>query len=87
MKALVPREQLLVVKLEDGLDFTSICPFLGHDVPAQPYPRGNDPQEFKKMVQGHMAPGMKKGMAVIAGTVLPMLGLGIWLLVKRMGRL
>jgi len=50
----VPPEKLLVIKLEDGLGWTQICPFLGHKVPEMPYPRGNDPKEFGRLVNEYM---------------------------------
>jgi len=77
---------LLVVKLEEGLDFQAICPFLEKDIPSEPYPRGNDPQEFKKMVQSHIKPGIKKGMLATAGLVLPTVGAAVWFLGRNIWR-
>lgn len=45
---ITPKKNLLVVRLEDGLGWEQICPFIGVDIPAQPYPRGNVPTEFHK---------------------------------------
>ncbi|KAI3324668.1 P-loop containing nucleoside triphosphate hydrolase protein [Xylariaceae sp. AK1471] len=54
-KELVPADRLLVVKLEDGLGWEEICPFLGMEIPTIPYPRMNNTKQFqansKRMVQ------------------------------------
>ncbi|KAI0017055.1 P-loop containing nucleoside triphosphate hydrolase protein [Xylariomycetidae sp. FL0641] len=75
MQKLLPPEKLLVVKLEDGLGWEEICPFLGHPVPAQRYPRGNDPQEFSKLIRSYMTKGLLPilavGLAVSAAMTLP----------------
>lgn len=55
VRKIVPPDQLLEIKLEDGLAWDEICPFLGDEVPDVPYPRANDPQEFKRTIQGIMA--------------------------------
>jgi hypothetical protein len=44
----VPPEQLLDVRLEDGLGWETICPFLGVEVPNVPYPRINDTRALQK---------------------------------------
>ncbi|KAI5925159.1 P-loop containing nucleoside triphosphate hydrolase protein [Camillea tinctor] len=66
VKKLVPPERLLVVKLEDGLGWEEICPFLGHEAPETRYPRGNDPKEFGKLLRGYVAKG-----------VIPLLGIAV----------
>jgi hypothetical protein len=45
---LVPPEKLLDIKLEEGLDWDTICPFLGLEVPNVPYPPTNDSEQFQK---------------------------------------
>jgi hypothetical protein len=45
---MVHRDRLLVVKLEDGLGWKKICPFLGVDIPTVPYPRMNDTKQFQE---------------------------------------
>ncbi|KAJ2902857.1 hypothetical protein MKZ38_000051 [Zalerion maritima] len=47
---ITPKPNLLVVRLEDGLGWEEVCPFLGIDIPKEPYPRGNVPNEFHKKV-------------------------------------
>jgi hypothetical protein len=60
VKKLVPAHQLLVLKLEDGLTWEQICPFLGVSIPDLPYPRTNHSEQFKIMTEGITAPGLKR---------------------------
>ncbi|PKS06030.1 hypothetical protein jhhlp_007864 [Lomentospora prolificans] len=84
VRKLVPPEQLLEVKLEDGLGWEQICPFIGEPIPDVPYPRSNDPQEFKKLVQGLFRSSWTKILITYATTVLvPVIGGTIWYLRQR----
>ncbi|KAI1334585.1 P-loop containing nucleoside triphosphate hydrolase protein [Xylariaceae sp. FL0016] len=76
-KSMIPPEQLLVVKLEDGLGWEQICPFLGVDIPDTPYPRQNDPNDFKNNVMKFFEPGKRKAMGFVAGTFAAV-ALGLW---------
>ena len=75
VRQLVPRDRLLVVRLEDGLGWEEICPFLGHGIPSTPYPRGNDPKDFGKMVEGWLAKGVFSTLATAVALVAPMIAL------------
>lgn len=66
------------MRLEDGLGWEEICPFLGVDIPETPYPRGNDPDEFKKIAQGFLEPGVKKAFGIVAVSALAIAGAGVW---------
>ncbi|KAH9903766.1 hypothetical protein F4778DRAFT_790850 [Xylariomycetidae sp. FL2044] len=82
-KALVPKEKLLVAKLEDGFGWEQICPFLGHEIPATRYPRGNAPAEFKAMGEQILAPRMLRALAILASAVVvPSLSVGAWYYLK-----
>jgi hypothetical protein len=81
--SLVPPEELCVVKLEDGLGWEQICPFLGHKIPAEPYPRGNDPNEFGKLVEGFMMRNWVKAFTAYAAVLLPVIGLWAWSVTRR----
>jgi len=65
VKATVPASNLLVFEAKDGWE--PLCSFLGVPVPAVPYPRANDTEEFQSHVNG----------VGRAGIVLGVLGLGI----------
>ncbi|KAL1873483.1 hypothetical protein Daus18300_003846 [Diaporthe australafricana] len=78
IKKYVPPERLLHVRLEDGLGWEEICPFLGLDIPETPYPRGNDPDEFKKIAQKVLDPGVKKSFGIVAVSALAVAGAGAW---------
>lgn len=80
VRRIVPPDQLLVVKLEDGLGWEQICPFLGEDIPDVPYPRANDPKEFKKTVQGIMSTHWRRTLAAYAAALVPVVGAGVWYL-------
>ncbi|PKS08083.1 hypothetical protein jhhlp_005358 [Lomentospora prolificans] len=78
-KSLVPDDRLLIVKLEDGLGWDEICPFLGHPIPDTPYPRGNAPGEFKKLIEGLFLPRIKRALGILAsGIIVPVLSVGLW---------
>ncbi|KAK8008848.1 P-loop containing nucleoside triphosphate hydrolase protein, partial [Apiospora marii] len=81
-KAAAPPGKIHVIKLEEGLDWDSICPFLGREVPGEPYPRGNDRGEFKQIMGAFMAPGINKAIMGVSAVVVPLIGLGAWALVK-----
>jgi hypothetical protein len=82
---LVPPEKLLVVKLEDGLGWEQICPFLGVDIPREPYPHANDPKEFEKMVHGFMTTAWTRSFKRWAALWTPVIGIGIWYVLRRKG--
>ena len=47
----VPREKLLVFDVKEGWE--PLCRFLNVAVPQNPFPRLNDTEEFREMVQSH----------------------------------
>lgn len=80
VRRIVPPEQLLVVKLEDGLGWEQICPFIGEEIPDVPYPRANDPKEFKRTVQSVMWTHWRRTFAAYAAVLAPAVGVGVWYL-------
>lgn len=83
IKKYVPPERLLRVRLEDGLGWEQVCPFLGVDIPAARYPRGNDPDEFAKIAQAVLKPGVKKALSILTVSALAIAGAGAWWLYPR----
>ena len=71
VRELVPSEKLLDVRLEDGLGWEQVCPFLGHDIPDVPYPRINDAADFKKNQEAFLRVCQLKALANIAAMTLP----------------
>lgn len=78
VRSLVPKEKLLEIKLEDGLGWDQICPFLGDEIPEVPYPRANDPKEFKKTIQGVLAAHWRRTITSYVAVLAPFIGVGIW---------
>ncbi|KAI0861280.1 hypothetical protein F4860DRAFT_503395 [Xylaria cubensis] len=86
-KALVPKDRLLVARLEDGFGWEQICPFLGHPIPATRYPRGNAPEEFKKMGDEVLVPRIKKaGLMALSTALIPVVSVGAWYYAKVVRR-
>jgi len=83
VRSLVPATQLCIIKLEDGLGWPQICPFLDCKTPDVAYPRGNDPDEFGKLVEGFMMKHWVSSFTKAVAVVLPIGGLGTWYLTTR----
>lgn len=79
----VPPERLLYVRLEDGLGWEQVCPYLGVEIPDTPYPRGNLPDEFKGIAQGFLGPGIKKAIGIVAASVVAVAGTAAWWMYPR----
>lgn len=78
-KALVPKDNILVARLEDGFGWAQICPFFDVDVPSTPYPIGNAPAEFQALVNKTLAPRIRNaGVLVLSAVVVPVTGIGAW---------
>lgn len=56
---------------------------LGHDVPTEPFPRGNDTKEFANIVRGLMAPGITKAITILSGTAVALVGVAAWFTLRR----
>ncbi|KAI0020808.1 P-loop containing nucleoside triphosphate hydrolase protein [Xylariomycetidae sp. FL0641] len=79
VRALVPPDRLLVVRLEDGLGWEQICPFLGVDVPAVPYPRKNDTRQFQANLTSIFAPGNRRAVAILTAALgVVVVACGLW---------
>ncbi|KAI0594813.1 hypothetical protein F4775DRAFT_419638 [Biscogniauxia sp. FL1348] len=83
-KATVPREQLLIAKLEDGFGWEEICPFLGVETPAVRYPKGNAPGEFKKLADNLFGPKFARfGAIAVTAILVPVVSVAVWYYTKR----
>ncbi|KAF7596688.1 hypothetical protein BBP40_000611 [Aspergillus hancockii] len=75
VKEMVPKDRLLVVRLEDGLGWEQVCPFLDLPIPGEKYPRGNDPDKFHLIVEELLGPRAKLALLRLSALVLPVMGL------------
>ncbi|KAI1325719.1 P-loop containing nucleoside triphosphate hydrolase protein [Xylariaceae sp. FL0255] len=75
--SLIPKDQLLVVKVEDGLGWEQICPFLGVEVPNVPYPRINDTKSFQKGTSVQLDKSKRK-FSYLLGTMAVAVAVGTW---------
>jgi hypothetical protein len=72
----LPKDKRLIVKLEDGLGWDEICPFLNKPIPDVKYPRGNAPAEFKALGDRIVAPRIQRALAIYASTIIVPLAAG-----------
>ncbi|KAI0393732.1 P-loop containing nucleoside triphosphate hydrolase protein [Xylariaceae sp. FL0594] len=78
VKKLVPADKLLAVKLEDGLGWEQLCPFLGVDVPATPYPRTNDTRQFQARSKLFYQNGRRRFMRIMGTAAMLVVAAGLW---------
>ncbi|KAI0509067.1 P-loop containing nucleoside triphosphate hydrolase protein [Xylaria bambusicola] len=76
VKDLVPADRLLIAKLEEGLGWEQICPFLEVDIPEVPYPRMNDTKQFQAQVSKICARGRRNALSLMGA--LSALAIGVW---------
>ncbi|KAJ9614018.1 hypothetical protein H2200_002154 [Cladophialophora chaetospira] len=82
VKRTVPAERMLVVKLEDGLGWEQICPFLGKEVPkGVAYPRGVEQEELKnEWLKPRLIEATVKLVLTVA--LVTAAGVGLWKWIK-----
>ncbi|KAI1450458.1 P-loop containing nucleoside triphosphate hydrolase protein [Annulohypoxylon stygium] len=85
VKRLVPPEQLLVCKLEDGFGWDEICPYLGVPIPDTEWPSLNKPEEFHEIAGPKVQRAFIKGIVGMTSMFVPVVAVGFWYL--RKGRL
>ncbi|OJD34205.1 nad dependent epimerase [Diplodia corticola] len=90
VKATIPPEQLLYLRLEDGITWEKICPFLGLPIPDKPMPDGakNGPIFFHQIAQdffNRAILGMVKRWLVYSS--VPMVAAGAWYVHRQPGAL
>lgn len=67
---MVPPERLLCVKLEDGLGWNEICPFLGVHVPETPWPTKHSTADFAIGMNVLLAPAWRRATIKLAMTLV-----------------
>jgi hypothetical protein len=80
LKRTIPPERMLVIRIEDGLGWEQICPWLGKEVPDKgvEYPKGVRHDEIKTE---WLDPMVRNAMLKLAATVLVpsiAIGWGVW---------
>ncbi|KAJ2904753.1 hypothetical protein MKZ38_007261 [Zalerion maritima] len=81
VKRIIPPERLCVIRLEDGLGWEQICPYLEKDIPKDtPYPRGTD---HIAQLGALIGPIINGAIMKMAAVVVPAVGVAGWLLVKK----
>ncbi|KAH8891102.1 hypothetical protein GQ53DRAFT_648852 [Thozetella sp. PMI_491] len=82
IKTVVPKERLLVIKLEDGLGWEQICPFLGTAIPDADYPGKNDPAEFEAQLKAFVEPKVRNAILKAGAVAAPIVGGAVWAVLK-----
>ncbi|KAB8231648.1 uncharacterized protein BDW43DRAFT_320670 [Aspergillus alliaceus] len=75
IKAALPKDRLLVITLEDGLDWEQICPFLDVPIPKEKYPRGNEPDKFHRIIEDYVGPRVKAAMLNLGALATAIVGI------------
>lgn len=78
-KERLPKERLLVIRLEDGLGWEQICPFLDMPIPDEPYPPPNVPEVFKALGEAFLRPWIRSAMFKCGALVTPVVGVAGYL--------
>ncbi|KAJ5754014.1 uncharacterized protein N7511_008167 [Penicillium nucicola] len=81
-KATIPADRLCLIQLEDGLDWESICPFLGLPIPEEPYPDRNEPEKFQALVQDFLQPKIIASIMRLSAVAIPIVGVLGWAAVR-----
>lgn len=71
----------MLIKLEEGLGWEQICPFLDLQIPDEKYPRGNEPEKFQKLLEDHLKPRVQRAalkVGALAVTALGIIGYAGW---------
>ena len=69
VRRLTPKARLLDYKLGSGWE--PLCQFLGTQVPEEPFPRSNDLEAFREMVESLMLKSLKNAARLLAFYVAP----------------
>ncbi|KAF9889600.1 hypothetical protein FE257_007108 [Aspergillus nanangensis] len=74
VKEILPKDRSLFIKLEEGLGWEQICPFLDVPIPDQEYPRGNEPEKFEKVAKFFLEPWMRDAAFKVGAVVVSAIG-------------
>ncbi|KAJ5670552.1 uncharacterized protein N7477_005915 [Penicillium maclennaniae] len=77
-KKTIPAERLCYIRLENGLGWEQICPFLEMPIPDQEYPDRNEPARFEAIVAGLIKPMVTRAIIRLATIAVPAIGALGW---------
>ncbi|KAJ5652838.1 hypothetical protein N7507_010264 [Penicillium longicatenatum] len=83
VKKAIPADRLCHIRLEDGLGWEQICPFLDVPIPDQEYPDRNEPARFQALAEGVVQPMFKRAIMRVALVCIPALGVLGWGIMKH----
>jgi len=81
-KATIPADRLRVIRLEDGLGWDDICPFLGVPVPDVDYPGRNEPEKFQGLVEAFIKPLITAAVLRLSVVAVPTVAVVGWMIAK-----
>ena len=74
-KRTLPADRLLYFRLEDGLGWEQICPFLHIPIPNQPFPIPNDQENFKREVARWINPRIQSAILKLSALIVPVVSI------------
>ncbi|QPH16116.1 hypothetical protein C2857_000673 [Epichloe festucae Fl1] len=74
-KRILPADRLCYFRLEDGLGWEEICPFLDVPIPDEPFPNAYVPEDFKRRVGNLLSPRIRRATLTLVAVAVPVLGL------------
>ncbi|KAF3933286.1 hypothetical protein ABW20_dc0102069 [Dactylellina cionopaga] len=74
IKQLSDMVNMKIFRLEDGVGWEQICPFLGHKIPGTPYPKTNTAAEFQSLIGGILhRKTIHASIVILGGLIIPIL--------------
>lgn len=86
-KRTIPADRLCHIKLEDGLGWEQICPFLNMPIPDQEYPDRNEPARFQAIAAEFIQPMVTRAIVRFVTVAVPTIGVIGWAAIKYGPRL
>lgn len=74
-KRVLPADRLCYFRLEDGLGWEQLCPFLDLPIPDEPFPSAFVQEDFKRAVGELLRPRVRGATLTLAAVAVPVLGL------------
>ncbi|KAK6525269.1 hypothetical protein TWF694_005415 [Orbilia ellipsospora] len=78
VKKAVPADRLKVINLEDGLDWEDICPYLEKNIPEEPYPSHNRPDELALIISEGTWPGIRSALIKLGTGAIVLSSVAVW---------